>query len=97
VRFQRQVLGLMSGIGSTGLFDSKLAIEVVVEKQVKNPEKRNDRHEEKQRLNGPMHLAMNLLFQKRSYVIEPGSRFSIQAHPQIENGLLCEDSPSFTR
>jgi hypothetical protein len=33
----------------TRLCNSKLAIKVV-EKQVKNPEKRNDRHEEKQRL-----------------------------------------------
>jgi hypothetical protein len=36
-------------------FDSILAIKVV-EKQVKNPEERNNHHEYKQRLDGPMHL-----------------------------------------
>jgi hypothetical protein len=38
-----------------GLLDSKLAIKVVP-KQVNNPEKRNNRHEDKQCLHGPMHL-----------------------------------------
>ena len=43
-----------------GLCDSKLAVEVV-EKEVKDPEKRNNYHEGNQGPNGPLHRAMNLM------------------------------------
>jgi hypothetical protein len=43
-----------TGLAALVWLDSKLAIEVAVEKQVKNTEKSNNHDKDKQRLHGPM-------------------------------------------
>ena len=70
-------------------FASKLAIEVVVQKQVKNTENSNNQDKEKQGLYRPMRLCNEPHVVQRS-AVRAGEQFLNSNTSQIEKCLLCD-------